>query len=348
MTIKEIAEAIGGKPAAGLDLNRPIYAIAALSAADASSISWIDSEKWLKIAESSRAAALIGSGALVGKLPNGIIVSDTQTSVADLLELFAPKDEIVSGIHPTAVVENGATVASTASIGPQAVIRTGSQIGERTVVGAGTCIGRGVSIGDDCRLHDRVVIYDRCAVGNRVILHAGAVIGADGFGYIFRNGHHRKLRHIGTVVIEDDVEIGANAAVDRAKVGETRIGRGSKIDNLVQVAHNVVLGPLCILAGQVGLSGSVRLGTGCVMAGQVGVADGLELADGTQVGARSGVMSSIPEPNTTVYGDPATDHQLMKRVRLRLKKLPQLFDRVASLEKKVANRDGATDHRETG
>ncbi|MCA9256565.1 MAG: UDP-3-O-(3-hydroxymyristoyl)glucosamine N-acyltransferase, partial [Phycisphaerales bacterium] len=266
-------------------------------------------------------------------------------AMADLLDRFAPEAPAPSpGIHPQAVVEPGASVAPGASVGPFAVIRAGASIGERTVVGAAVSIGRDVVIGADCFLYDHVVIYDHCVLADRVIIHANSVIGADGFGYIFRNGQHRKLRHIGTVVLEEDVEVGACTTIDRAKVGETRIGRGSKIDNHVQVAHNVQIGPLCILAGQVGLSGSVRLGAGCALGGQVGVSDGVRLANGTRIAAQSGIMSDVDEPQQTLMGYPAQEFMTHKRELARIRRLPQLNDRVNALEKKVASLEGAKDH----
>lgn len=345
ITIQTIVEALGAEPAPGLNPDTHVARIAALAAADASAVSWMDSPKWRDAAMASRAAAIVVTAEIAGDLPNGLVVRDTQAAVADLLELFAEDDPGVEpGIHPTAVVGAGAEIAASARIGPHVVIGANASIGERSVIGAGVSIGRGVVIGSDCRLYDRVVIYERCTLGDRVIIHATSVIGADGFGYIFRNGQHRKLRHIGTVVIEDDVEIGASSMVDRGKVGETRIGRGTKIDNLVQVAHNVTIGPLSILVAQVGLAGSVRLGAGCLLGGQVGITEGVVLGDGTRVGAKSGVMNDFLDPNQTVMGIPAQAATTHNRDVIRVRRLPQLIERVADLEKKVASLEGAKDH----
>lgn len=344
-TIGSIASAIGAQVAPGLNPNLPIRHIAALAAADETAVSWVDSPKWRKSAEGSRAAAIITTADLGGDLPNQLVVPDVQLAVADLLDLFADADAPPEpGIHPTAVVASDARIAASASVGPHAVIRAGATVGERTIVGAAVSIGRSVVIGSDCHLYDHVVIYDRCHLADRVVIHSTSVIGADGFGYIFRGGQHRKLRHIGTVVIEDDVEVGAGTTIDRAKVGETRIGRGTKIDNQVQVAHNVSVGPLSILVSQVGLSGSVRLGAGCILGGQVGIADGVYLADGTRVAAQSGLMNDFPDPNTTVMGTPGQDHTAHKRDLLRVRRLPQLTERVVALEKKVTSLEGAKDH----
>lgn len=344
-TIRSIVSALNADPASDLNLDLPIRRIATLADADDASVSWVDGQKWLDAAQTSQAAAIVVAADVGGGLPNRLVVPDVQTAVADLLDLFAGDAAAPEpGVHPSAVVEPGATVAASAHVGPLVVIRAGAAIGERSVIGAGASIGRGVVIGTDCRVYDHAVIYDRCTLGNRVILHANTVIGADGFGYIFREGQHRKLRHIGTVVIEDDVEIGAGSTVDRGKVGETRIGRGTKIDNQVQVAHNVTVGPLSILVAQVGLAGSVRLGAGCILGGQVGVAEGVFLADGTRVAAQSGVMNDFPDPNHTVMGSPAQEHTAHKRDVLRVRRLPQLTDRVVALEKKVTSLEGAKDH----
>lgn len=345
ITIQTIVSTLDARPSAGLKLDQPIHSLSALTTADEHALSWVDSPKWLEAARSSRAAAIVVSADSADDLPNHLVVPDVQSAMADLLELFDESaDRPPVGIHPAAHVDPGASVDLSASVGPFAVVKTGATIGPRTIVGASVSIGRGVVIGSDCRLHDHAVIYDRCTLGDRVSIHSNTVIGADGFGYIFRGGQHRKLRHIGTVVIEDDVEIGACATIDRAKVGETRIGRGTKIDNHVQVAHNAQVGPLCILVAQVGLSGSVRLGVGCALGGQAGVTEGVHLADGTRIAAQSGVMTDIRKPQQTVMGTPAQEHMTHKRELLELRRLSLLKDRVNALEKKVASLEGATDH----
>jgi len=350
ITVAQIVAATGGTLAAQVDESMPVRTIASLADAEVTDISWVDSKKWLAAAEVSKAAIIIGAPGVLGSdHPKALLVKDTQTAVANVLELFAPPaDQPDVGIHPSAAIDETAQVAASARIGAHVRIGPRAWVGEDAVVHAGVSIGSESQIGDACELFGGVVVYERCAIGARVRIHANAVIGADGFGYIYREGQHRKLKHIGTVVIEDDVEIGANTTIDRAKVGETRVGRGTKIDNLVMVAHNVQIGPACIVVGHVGLSGSVRLGAGCVLGGHVGVADGVYLADGTQVSAMSGVMTDVEEPGSRLFGAPAQDHNAAKRDLLRVRRLPKALDRISELEKKVAELEGATNDRETG
>jgi len=350
VTVEQIVAATGGTLAAQIDKSMTVRTIASLADAQSNDISWVDSKKWLATAQESKAAIIIGAPGVLGNdHPKALLVDDTQAAVANVLELFAPSaDQPAVGVHPLASVDETATIATTARIGAHVRIGPGVAVGEHTVLHAGVSIGAHAQIGAACELFSGVVVYERCTIGARVRIHANSVIGADGFGYIFRDGQHRKLKHIGTVVIEDDVEIGANTTIDRAKVGETRVGRGTKIDNLVMVAHNVQIGPGCIIVGHVGLSGSVRLGAGCVLGGHVGVADGVNLADRTQVSAMSGVMTDTDEPGSRLFGAPAQDHNVAKRDLLRVRRLPKALDRISELEKKVAELEGAANDRETG
>ncbi len=296
----------------------------------------------------TRAAAIIGPVALLRTEPRGIITDDPEAAVADVLDAFLiPPERPPLGVHPTASVAPTATLGGGVAIGAGAVLHAGVRIGERTVIHEGVTLGRQVTVGEDCEIFDHCVVYDRCSVGDRVILHAGVVIGADGFGYLFRDGRHRKLAHIGTVVIEDDVEIGANTCVDRGKLGATRIGRGSKIDNLVMVAHNVRIGPLCVLAGQCGLSGSVRLGTGVALGGQAGVVHGVRVGDGVKAAAQSGIIGDI-KTGAVVFGMPARDRLKAMRDAARVRKLGELFEQVADLKQRVAQLEAATDHPKHG
>jgi UDP-3-O-[3-hydroxymyristoyl] glucosamine N-acyltransferase len=235
------------------------------------------------------------------------------------------------GIHPTAVVDVTAEVSPEASIGPLCTIEAGVRVGARAVLEAGVHVGRGSSIGRECWIHPRVVVYRECTIGERVRLHAGVVIGADGFGYEFQGGQHRKIPQVGTVVVEDDVEIGAGSCVDRARFGRTVIGRGTKIDNLVQVGHNVVVGPLCILVAQVGIAGSTVLGTGVIVGGQAGFADHLRIGDGARVAGQSGVARDLA-PGETVMGSPAIPVLLEQRFAVLRQRLPEYAKRIDRLE----------------
>lgn len=249
------------------------------------------------------------------------------------------------GIHPTAVVSPLARVASSATVGPLCVIEDGAEIGERTFLQAQAFVGREARIGTDCWVMAGVVVATQCEVGARVRLHPGVVVGADGFGYEFVNGRHEKVPQVGIVVIGDDVEIGANSTFDRARFSRTVIGQGTKIDNLVQIGHNVLVGRHCILCAQAGVSGSVTIEDYVVLAGQVGVAGHLTIGKGAKAGGQAGISSSIPA-GTYVNGTPAIPYQLERRIAVLQQKLPDLFKRVSSLEEHVRSEVGRTS--ETG
>lgn len=241
-----------------------------------------------------------------------------------------PKPE--PGIHPSAVVSASAKVDPTAHIGPLCVIEAGATIGPGSVLAGQVTVGRGAAIGADCWLQHQTVVASYCVLGDRVRLQPGAIIGSDGFGYETTQGQHLKIPQVGTVVLENDVEIGANSTVDRARFSETRIGEGTKVDNLVQIAHNVRIGRHCLLVAQVGIAGSTTLGNYVVLGGQAGVAGHLEIGDGVMAAAKTGMSKSVPKGQ--VVGGPhgrELSHELKVEV-LRLR-LPELFKRVAALEK---------------
>ncbi len=343
-TVGALAEICGGRlvdpPGRGHIVIRHLKT---LQDAGPDAITWIAGARHAKALATCQAGAIIGTEALVGGEPRGIIVEDPEVAMAEILACFwVPNEPPPPGVHPTAVIDDRAELGDEVAVGAHGVIQAEATVGDRTVIRTGVTIGKGVRIGRDCEIQDRCVIYDRCEIGDRVRIQAGAVIGADGFGYIFREDEHRKLAHIGIVVIEDDVEIGANACIDRAKVGATRIGRGCKIDNLVQIAHNVHLDPLCVLAAQVGLSGSVRVGRGAVLAGQVGVRDGCNLGEGIQCGAKSAILRDVPA-GQSVFGTPAREKTAYLRDQARVSKLSKLFGEVAELKRRMAKLDAATD-----
>lgn len=343
-TVGAMAEICGGRlvdpTAHGQTMIRHLQT---LQDAGPDAITWITGVRYAKALATCQAGAIIGTEALVGGEPRGIVVEDPEVAIAEVLACFwVPNEPPPPGVHPTAVIDDRAELGDGVAVGAHAVIQAEATVGDRTVIRTGVTIGKGVRIGRDCEIQDRCVIYDRCEIGDRVRIHAGAVIGADGFGYIFRDDQHRKLAHIGIVVIEDDVEIGANACIDRAKVGATRIGRGSKIDNLVQIAHNVHLDPLCVLAAQVGLAGGVRLGVGVVLAGHVGVREACTLGDGVQCGAKSAVLRDVPA-GQAVFGTPAREKTAYLRDQARVSKLAKLFGEVTELKRRVAKLDAATD-----
>ncbi len=336
-TVAELAEFCGGRLVAAAERGSiVIRAVAAVDAAGPDAVTWISDKQHAKQLAASGAGAVIGTETLLGGDPRGIIVDDPLTAIAAVLDRFLiPPERPEPGIHATAVVHESANLGVGVAVGAHAVVHAEAKIGDHTVLHEGVSIGRAVRIGRDCELYDHCVIYDRCELGSNVVLHAGVVVGADGFGYIFRDGGHRKFAHLGNVVIEDEVEIGVNSCVDRAKVGTTRIGRGCKIDNLVQIAHNVQLGPLCVIAAQTGIAGSARIGAGVVMAGQTGVSEGLDIGDGVKVTAGSATFRSVPA-GSVVTGTPARDHMSVLRDQARVRKLQSLFDEVAALKRRVA------------
>ncbi len=264
-----------------------------------------------------------------------IRVSNTRVAAARLLPLFFPLDEHPPGIDPSAVVAPSAEVHPSAHIGPHCAVGARAQVGARSVLMGGNHIGNDARIGEDCRLHPQAVLYSQTVVGHRVTIHSGTVIGSDGYGYVFDEGRHRKVLQVGNVVIHDDVEIGANSAIDRAAFGSTVIGAGTKIDNLVHVAHNVVMGRHCLVMGQAGFAGSTQLGDYAVIASQSGIAGHLKLGNQSTVGAKSGVMRDVPDGGT-VLGIPAMPDKQAKRQWVAVQHLPEMLRRLRELESKVA------------
>jgi len=348
-TLKEIAQVAGGKLTRVAERGEVVVrGVQSLQMAQSDMVTWISGTKHSKNFDSTEAAAIIGSEALLAGHPRGIVVADPEAAVAKILDLFdVPAEAPGAGIHPQSFVHPSAQIDPTAHIGAFAVIHADCRIGAGTIIHEGVSLGRGVEIGSQCTLFDRCVLYDRTVLGNHVILHAGVVVGGDGFGYIFRDGKHRKLAHIGNVIIEDDVEVGPNSVIDRGKLGPTLIGRGSKIDALVMIGHNVHIGPLCLLAAQAGLSGSVRLGTGVALAGQSGVVQSLSIGDQVQIGAQAGVISSV-DAGETVIGFPARNSKEQFRDWARVRRLQKFYDEVAELSRRVKALEAATDHRKHG
>jgi UDP-3-O-[3-hydroxymyristoyl] glucosamine N-acyltransferase len=243
------------------------------------------------------------------------------------------------GAHSTAVIAEGASVDPSASVGPHVVIEAGATIGPRAVIQAGSFIGSGVRIGADTILYPNVTVREGCEIGARGIVHSGTVVGSDGFGFVRDGEIYLKLPQVGNVVVEDDVELGACVTIDRATTGTTRIGAGTKIDNLVQIAHNVQIGQNCIIVAQVGISGSTVLGDHVVLAGQVGVIGHIEIGSGAMVGAKSGVSKSI-KPGERVFGYPALPVAHAKRVEAGLRHLPELIQTVRQLKRRVRELEG--------
>ena len=303
-------------------------------AAKAGELTFAENEKYFERAEQSLAAAILVDGDFSSKKVL-IKVPNARVAFAKVLQFLFPPAQLPPGIHPTAIISPKAKVDTSACIGPYCKIGDGVVIGARCFLEGSNYVGAGSVLGDDVFLFPNVTVYPDCRIGNRVRIHAGSVIGADGFGYVLDQGAHLKVPQIGNVVIHDDVEIGANVTVDRGALGSTVIGKGTKIDNLVQIGHNVVTGEHCLIISQVGIAGSTRLGNYVTLAGQVGLAGHLKIGNNVVVGAKAGVMNDIPEGEKWM-GAPAQRDREEKRVWIGLRRLPELLQRVTELEKEIA------------
>jgi len=334
MTLREAAELVGGWVAPE-NYETRILGVGSLTDANEGDISFYGNPKYLKALRKSHATAVLVPHGFGEEIPAARIwVDNPAEAFAKLLPAFAPPPiEIEEGIHPTAVVGEGAVIGEEVRIQAYAVIEAGARIGARTVIGAHCYVGHHAALGEDCRLFPHVTIADRSQIGARVILHSGVVIGSDGFGYEFRDGRQEKIPQTGIVQIDGDVEIGANSTVDRARFGRTWIQEGVKIDNLVQIAHNVTIGRHSIICAHVGISGSVRVGSYVTLAGKVGVNGHIEIGDGAIVTAMAGITKSVP-PKEILVGLPAKPMREYKENYVLLHNIHKLYERVKKLEEK--------------
>jgi UDP-3-O-[3-hydroxymyristoyl] glucosamine N-acyltransferase len=312
-----------------------ITGLAPADRARAGELTFAENESYFAAAEQSQASAILVNGPFVSSSKVILRVPNARVALAKVLPLFFPPEEHPLGIHPSAVIDDSARVDPTAHIGPNCFLGARVRLGARSVLMGGNDLRADCQLGDDVCLFPNVVLYRQTQVGHRVTIHAGTVIGADGFGYVLDEGRHRKVLQLGNVIIHDDVEIGANAAIDRGTLGSTVIGEGTKIDNLVHVAHNVVIGRHCLIMGQAGFAGSTRLGDYVVVASQSGIADHLKLGNQAVIGAKSGVMRDIPD-GVRVLGIPAMPDRQAKRQIIATQQLPALLHRMRDLEKEVA------------
>ncbi|MCL5279635.1 MAG: UDP-3-O-(3-hydroxymyristoyl)glucosamine N-acyltransferase [Planctomycetes bacterium] len=342
VTLEELAQRLGAE-VLGARTPRPprITGIGPVEMAGPEDVTFVTEARYAAAAAKSGAAAVIVAKPLAGLPKPQLVVKDVNAALIATLTLFAPEPRPVSvGVDPTARVGTNVRLAEGVSVGPHAVIKNDVEIGARSVIGSGCQIGENTKIGADCRFDAHVVIYHGCTIGHHVVIQANSTIGSVGFGYAFIDGAHRLIPHNGGVIVEDFVEIGANTCVDRAKFGNTIIGAGTKIDNLVQIAHNVVIGKCCLIAAQVGVAGSCRLGDGVVLAGQVGLADNIEIGAGTMVGAQAGVMSSVP-PGEKLAWAPALNVKEAARVVAHVLRLPKLAHDLKRLTAKVDRLEAA-------
>jgi UDP-3-O-[3-hydroxymyristoyl] glucosamine N-acyltransferase len=331
-TAAQIAEKLQGEVAG--DGSVQLTGLAPADRARAGELTFAENASYFAAAEQSQAAAIIVAGPFVSSSKVLIRVANARVALARVLPVFFPPEEHPCGIHPSAVIAGSAQIDPTAHVGPNCVLGARVRLGARSVLMGGNDLGADCQLGDDVCLFPNVVLYRQTQLGHRVTIHAGTVIGSDGFGYVLDEGRHRKVLQLGNVIIHDDVEIGANTAIDRGALGSTIIGEGTKIDNLVHVAHNVVVGRHCLILGQVGFAGSTTLGDYVVVASQSGIADHLKLGNQAVVGAKSGVMRDIPEKGR-VLGIPAAPDRQAKRQMIAMQQLPELLHRMRELESQV-------------
>lgn len=342
--LAEIARLINGELAGAGDIM--ITGVSGIKEAQAGDITFLANSKYLPLVEKCKASAIIIPRDLpFPKQMAAVRVDNPSLAFSKVVSsLMSSTHQHVPGIHKTAVIAQDAVLGKNVSIGPYTVIESKAQIGEGTIIYSGCYVGHETIIGKNGLIYPNVVIRERVVIGQQVVIHSGTVIGSDGFGFVSVEGVHEKIPQVGTVVIEDNVEIGANVAIDRARFDKTVIGKGTKIDNLVQIAHNVIIGENCIIVSQVGISGSCILENNVVLAGQVGLAGHLTIGANSVVASQSGVPSSIP-PNSVYWGFPAKPIMEAKRVNAAVQRLPhyvkvlnELKKRVEELEAKLKNK----------
>ncbi len=338
ISLAELADLLGGQLIGAGDTR--ICGVAGLDGAGPGDLIYIKDVSLLAEAEGTAAAALLAPVGVTSTVkPVVQVAGDMRTVFSQVLAIFDWRVGVKPGVHPSAVVDPTAEIDPSASVGALATIGMNSVIGANTMVGAQACIGNDVTIGVDCLIYSHVTIYDYCTIGDRVALHAGVVIAGDGFGYNPTPAGWEKIAHLGTVVIEDDVEIGANSTVDRATTGRTVVGRGTKIDNHVQVAHNCTIGSNCIIIAQVGLAGSVVIGDWAILAGQAGVGDHRTIGAGARIAAQAGVTGDVPA-GATYSGYPARPSREALRAEALTFKLPEMVKRIKEMEKRIGELEG--------
>ncbi len=337
--LAEIAADLGAEVVG--DPDHEIRGVGPLDTARPDDLSFLHNQKYVEEARASAAGAILVADPATLPGRNLLVCPEPYLALAHAVELFHPARRPEAGVHPTAVVADDVVLGDGSSIGPLVSVGAGSRIGERSVIGAGSVLGRGVVLGDDCQVRPRVVIEDGCRVGDRCIIHPGTVIGADGFGFATVDGVHHKVPQVGIVVVEDDVELGANVCIDRAALGETRIGRGTKVDNLVQVAHNVVVGEHCLLVSQTGISGSTRIGHHTVFAGQTGCTGHLDIGSGVVLAARAVATKDVPD-GVMLSGFPGRPHREWLKTNANLLRLDGLRQKIKDLEMRLAELEEPT------
>lgn len=331
MKLKELALLVSGELKGNPDTE--ILGVASIRDVKEGEITFLSDGKLLEECARSKASCVLVKDIIPDMEKPQIVVKNPQYAFAQLLGHFFPGPPLAMGISSLAFISPLAMVGKDVSIHPFAYISDNVAVGKDTIIYPGVFIGEGTVIGDGCTLYANVTIREKVTVGNRVIIHSGSVIGSDGFGYVWEGGRHYKIPQVGGVIIGDDVEIGANVTIDRATTGNTLIGKGTKIDNLVQIAHNVTIGEHSIIVAQVGIAGSSEIGNFVTLAGQVGVRDHVKIADGCIIGAQAGVLADLPKG---IYvGSPAMPHRDFLKSTALFARLPELNKRIKELEEKI-------------
>jgi UDP-3-O-[3-hydroxymyristoyl] glucosamine N-acyltransferase len=337
MTLSDLARASGAELPPEAVADTIIAGVAGLDDAGPSDVAFYANPKYLRALRETKAAAAFVPLDFAEEVRTVVLrVADSSMAFARAVEsLRAADGAYLPGIHPTSVIGQGAKIDPSASIQPYVVIEKDVTIGARTVVGAHTFVGRGSRIGEDCRIHPNATLREGTVLGSRVVIHSSAVIGSDGFGFGLVEGRHVKIPQVGTVQIDDDVEIGAGTTIDRARFGKTWIQQGTKIDNLVQIAHNVVIGPHCLIIAQTGISGSAKLGSYVTLAGQVGVVGHVTVGDRVTVAAKSGISKDTPAMSTLLgmIGQPIVEE---RKLMVHYRQLPKTVARLKALELELA------------
>jgi len=340
MTIREIASILDGEIVG--DETVEIKGLAKIEEAKAGDLTFLSNPRYKKFLETTSAAAVIVNRSMnlsefSGLRPALIRVADAYGAFVIALRKLYPQPSTISpGVHPTAIVDRSATVGTGCSIGPYVVIGPEAAVGENTVIHASSSVGPKARIGRDCLIYPGVSIREECVIGDRVIIQPGAIIGSDGFGFAPRkDGTYQKIPQMGIVVLEDDVEIGANTCIDRATMGETRVAKGTKLDNLVQVAHNVVIGRNVVIAGTAGIAGSAKIGDGVMIGGNTSINGHITIAKNVGIGGHTAVMQSIKKEGGSYFGVTAKEVTQALRVELASRQLPDLLITVRKLEEKV-------------
>jgi len=340
LSLEAIADLVGGRLVG--DGGLTIEGVSPVDEAEEARIGFVAAPRYVRYVADSRAGAFLVSSELEEALPEGaprVVVDEAYPALRALLEHFHSEPGWHPEIHATAVIGRGVELGAGVEIGPYAVLEDEVRVGDGCRIGAHCVIGRETTIGARTRLHPHVVTYHETVIGTDVIVHSGARLGADGFGYTFVDGRHAKMPQVGRCVIEDGVEIGANTTIDRGSLGDTRVGAGTKIDNLVHLAHNVRIGALSLLAAMVGVAGSTRIGKGVWLGGQVGVRNQIEIGDGARVAVQGGVTRDVPA-GETVSGYPARPHREALQREASVSRIPKLVERIRKLEKDVERLEG--------